>query len=676
MNFFEHQDVARKNTGWLVIFFALAVVGIIVATYLVVAVFIILISGGSVPGLGAGGGNLHAQTYRQSAPAMSLWEPTLLLGIGAGVLLVVGSGTLYKLMELRAGGKRVAETLGGELIDPDRADPQERKLLNVVEEMSIASGTPVPPVYVLRQEEGINAFAAGYTPADAVIGVTQGTVKRLSRDELQGVIAHEFSHILNGDMRLNIRLIGILNGILIIGMVGLIVLRSAFYSSVGRRYRSRRSRGNPLPLIALGAALMAVGYLGMLFGRLIKAAVSRQREFLADASAVQFTRNPSGLAGALKRIGGLTRGSRVVNPSAEEASHMFFGQAKTSWLDALFATHPKLPERIQRIDPSWDGQYISGIIDQPESAPRGRHAAVAGFAGTEPPATRPKESAARVGTLDEAHLTYAAGLIEGLAAPIRAAAHDPFAARAMVYALLINTDQEARDRQLAYLQANDWGAAQTVKELLPHVERMQPRERLPALELTMSALRRLSRTQYADFHATIDALVRADGKTNLFEWMVQQVVLRGLEAEFGKAAPRRIRYYGLGKLTEECSVLLSTLAYAGHRGQQARQSAFAAGAASLEGVGSSLRMMPVSECGLSRLEKVLKRLDETAPRVKRQIIDACAATVMADRDVTATEAEILRAVSAVLGCPMPPLLAEEADAEGQSKSAVRMTASR
>ena len=222
--------------------------------------------------------------------------------------------------------------------------------------MAIASGTPTPPVYMMQEEPGINAFAAGFTPSDAVVGVTRGCVGQLSRDELQGVIGHEFSHILNGDMRLNIRLMGVLFGILVVGLIGSILLRSSLYGSA---LQSRSSRGNSTQvLLIIGGVLMLVGFIGTLVGNLIKASVSRQREFLADASAVQFTRNPSGIAGALKKIGGFEAGSEMMNPHAPESSHMFFGRAVSSGFNSLFATHPPLEERIARLDSSWqpDGE--------------------------------------------------------------------------------------------------------------------------------------------------------------------------------------------------------------------------------------------------------------------------------------------------------------------------------
>ena len=346
MDFFEDQEDARRKTGRLVALFVLAVLSIIASVYAVVSGALVYATG-------------EAQ----------FWRPELFLAVVATTVAVVALGSLYKIAQLRGGGRVVAETLDGKLILSDSVDPQERKVLNVVEEMAIASGTPVPPVYVMQQETGINAFAAGYGPGDAVIGVTRGCIEQLSRDELQGVIAHEFSHILNGDMRLNIRLIGVLNGILIIGIIGYTVMRVMFYSGSGRSRNGGKGGGAAMAMLVVAVGLMVVGFLGTFFGNMIKAAVSRQREYLADGSAVQFTRNPTGVAGALKRIGAYAKGSTVATPRAVEASHMFFARAIKSGFSSMLATHPPLEERIRRIDPGWDGTYPEKRLPEPEPAP-------------------------------------------------------------------------------------------------------------------------------------------------------------------------------------------------------------------------------------------------------------------------------------------------------------------
>ena len=347
MDFFQRQDHARRKSTLLIAYFVLAVVTIALAMYLAACFITPMLS----PDTNSGDSRSTRSTQSRE---ITLWQPQLLLWVGGGTLLVIGLGSLYKIIELRGGGATIANMLGGRLIQPNTNDPGERRLMNVIQEMALASGTPVPPVYVLEEEKGINAFAAGYTPADAVIGVNRGTIDYLSRDELQGVIAHEFSHILNGDMRTNIHLMGVLHGILLIAVIGFYALRFGGLSSG----RSSNNKNNSAAYIMLvGVAALIIGAIGLFFARLIKATLSRQREYLADASAVQFTRNPAGISGALKKIGGLANGSRVLSAESESASHMFFGNARRESSFISFSTHPPLGERIRRLDPSFEGKF-------------------------------------------------------------------------------------------------------------------------------------------------------------------------------------------------------------------------------------------------------------------------------------------------------------------------------
>lgn len=612
-DFFDRQDIARRNTTRLVILFVLAVLTIMASVDLLLAATM----------------GCLARDPETGAIDWALAADPQLLGLAVvGTLVLVGGGSLYKTAQLRGGGRIVAEQLGGRRLNPDTTVPAEQQLLNVVEEMAIASGTPAPPVYLLDQEDGINAFAAGFTPRDAVIGVTRGTAERLSRDELQGVIAHEFSHILNGDMRLNIRLIGLLHGILIIGLLGYFVLRMTAFS--GRSGRRSRQDGNALPLLALGAGLTAVGLFGMFFGNLIKAAVSRQREFLADASAVQFTRQPGGLAGALKKIGGSVSGSTIRSPNAPEASHLFFGRA-TSGFSALFSTHPSLAARIRVIEPSWDGIFPQGAPDADLAiTPRPAGPGVMGLAAAGQAAGGAGLSVTnaieQVGQPGEAHIRYAATLIQSLPAALVSAAHEPHGARAVVYALLLDRGTEPRKRQLAQLSAAaDHGVYQETLRLMRLIEPLDVRVRLPLIEIALPALRALTPVQYQRFKQNVGDLVQVDNRIDLFEWSLQRILLRDLETHYGTVTPPRIRYHTLASLQPQCEVLLSMLAHAGQRDVAAAQQAFARGWQQLE-----------------------------LPEARLQGAVTC---ITADRMVTATEAELLRATAASIGCPMPPLLA-------------------
>jgi Zn-dependent protease with chaperone function len=632
-DFFERQDVARRNTTRLVILFALAVLTLIVSIDLLLAGVMGYL--GRDPDTGAINWALAA-------------DPQVLFLAVFGTLLVAGGGSLFKIAQLRGGGQIVAEQLGGRLLNPDTADPSEQQLLNVVQEMAIASGAPTPPVYLMDHEAGINAFAAGFTPSDAVIGVTRGAADAFTRDELQGVIAHEFSHILNGDMRLNIRLIGLLHGILIIGMLGYFVLRMAAFSGAGRS-RSRQE-SSPLPMLALGAGLMAIGFFGTLFGNLIKAAVSRQREFLADASAVQFTRQPAGIAGALKRIGGATAGSGIESPNAPEASHMFFGRA-TKGFSALFATHPPLAERIRRIDPSWEGELEEG---QAAASSQPAAAGASGFAGSAATVGAPRVD--QVGQpAGEAHIQYAARLVKSLPEQLVSAAHETYGARAVVYALLLDHETAARERQLAHLAgAADPGVYEETLRLMPFVQALDMRARLPLLDMSLPALRGLVVAQYEVFKGNVAALVEADNTIDLFEWSLHRILLHDLDAHFVKRRPPRVRYRSVAAVRPHAELLLSMLAYAGHRDPESAQHGFDEAKRRL-GVPDA-RLHAADAVQFAALDAALAAVEESAPSVKRQVLRAAVACIAADRTVTATEAELLRAMSASIGSPMPPLL--------------------
>ncbi len=647
MDFFEHQEVARKKTGLLVVYFVLAVVLIIASVYGAFAMAFLY-------------GRSHDRTPGgQEFQIERLWDWPLFAAVSLGTLALVGGGSAYRVASLSGGGHSVAEILGGRPIDPDTSDPDERRLLNVVEEMAIASGTPVPPVYLLDHEEGINAFAAGYTPSDAVIGVTRGTVKNLSRDELQGVIAHEFSHILNGDMKLNIRLMGILYGILLISIIGWILFRSTMYQS-NRSRNDDKKGGNPLPL--LGLALYVIGYVGVIFGRLIKAAVSRQREYLADASAVQFTRNPEGIAGALKKIGALAEGSRVKDPEAEEASHMFFGEALGLSAANPMATHPPLVERIQRIEPSFDGDFSEVSLEPP------LHEKIGAATGSQGPRSRagrpgampfnPVESITRIGTLGPQNLAYAAALLDAIPAPVQAQAREPFGACALVYALLLDESVEIRNQQLQRLSQH--AAPEVFRELqriLPSLNGLEAEARWPLVELAVPALRRLSPAQFRTFVENIRQLMEADQRISLFEYALRRMLLRHLGPQFGWGERPTVQHTTIGPLVEPTTVLLSALAQVGANDPAEQARAYRQGVLALHWPAELPGLLPPERSDLKAVDAALKVLANASPRLKKNLLEGCATTIGADGQITLEESELLRAVADSLDCPMPPLLA-------------------
>jgi Zn-dependent protease with chaperone function len=640
MNFFESQDRVHKNTTKLVILFALAVVTLIIMTNLLVMMVF---------------GYLSSEQLANHGTAMQTMDWQVFLTVTTGVAFVVITGSLYKIAALSGGGKNVAEALDGQLIPQNTKDLHQRKLLNVVEEMAIASGTPAPPVYLLADEAGINAFAAGFSPRDAVIGVTQGTIEQLSRDQLQGVIAHEFSHIFNGDMKLNIRLMGVLHGILILGMIGYYILR------FGSHGRSRSKNGGGI--LALGIGLMVIGFAGTFFGGLIKAAVSRQREYLADASAVQFTRNPDGIAGALKRIGGAEFGSAVENPGAPEVSHAFFAQGISGFMASLSATHPPLKKRILAIDPHWDGDfYYKDLVED-----------LAAEEKTQKVKTQPKENRSRdkmaavvagaavlsaidqIGNPKQETIDYARTLLAELPTDIKESAREPFGARAIIYSLLLDNENDIRAKQIQQLKnhADPDVYALTLK-LMAQINELDAQFNLVIIDIAIPALKQLSLSQYKAFKENLIALIQMDSRVDLMEWSLQKILLNHLDGHFFKLSHARPRYAHTKQVRGEIEMMLSVMAYAGHRKRSEAEQAFQAAAKMLEL--KELKLLPQKNISVAGLDKALKKLAKLKPLLKPRILKACAASVVHDQQVLPVEVELLRAFSDVLDCPMPPVI--------------------
>ncbi len=653
MDFFGAQDDARRKTWRLALLFGAAVLSLVVLTNLLVAL---------VYGWAAN----HTRPAAFDPVAMVAALPAEYWAwISLGVVGVVAMASGYKYLMMRRGGRAVAEALGGRLIPPSTTDFRERRLLNVVEEMAIASGMPVPPVYVV-EEPSINAFAAGHSPDDAVIGVNRGTLEHLNRDELQGVIGHELSHVLNGDSRLNLRLIAVLHGILFIGVLG----RGLLYG-VGRGSRRRSGSSGGAPALALGLGLLVIGYAGTFFGNLIKAAVSRQREYLADAAAVQFTRNPAGIAGALKKIGGLGSGSRMRTAAAGEMSHIFFGAAGRMTLGGLLATHPPLEKRIRAVDPHWNGEFVvPAATPEPaaasEAAPEAAHAAPEGVAFAAAPLpsgtdgasalevhATPEALAATVGRLDDRGLAEATRLIAGLPAAVHDAAHDPFSARALMYALVLDDSEDSRKSQLEHLARHaEAGLPETLKRLLPAAASLDEQQRLTLVEMAGPALKQLSSRQYRTFMDNLAALITADQRIELMEWVLHRLLVKELAPHFGAPKIRR-GASGHGPDPDCVRVLLSALAREGGRTPDEAEAAFRAGMAHM---GLEGEFDPRPDPDFRRLNDALRALRKTAPLKKPRLIKACAAAVTADGRVSVREGALLQGIAAALDCPLPPAI--------------------
>ncbi|MDB6167327.1 MAG: peptidase Ste24p [Verrucomicrobia bacterium] len=656
MDFFEAQARARKRTSRLVALFAIAVAGTIAAGYF--ASIFLLAQGSGARRLSRTRHYAAADEAATPARDVALWQPRIFLGVAFATVAVVGLASVFKWSQFSAGGSAVAESVGGRPIDPRTLDLRERRLLNVVEEMAIAAGIPMPTVYVLDEEAGINAFAAGLTTSDAVVAVTRGTLDKLTRDELQGVIGHEFSHILNGDMRLNLQLSALVFGILVIGLAG----RGVLWALARGRVRSNKNSGGALLAIgAVGLALLVIGYVGYFFGRLIQAAVSRQREFLADASAVQFTRNPGGLTGALKKIGGFALGSSLASSKSTAIGHFFFAQGFRSSFGGVWATHPPLEERIRAVDPQFDGQMFTPpeVVDVAHET-----FAAAGFAPgalihstlpNPPPPANAQAVAASVGTLSAATIANAESLLASVPAAVRDAAHAPASAAALLYGLLLADDDAARSGQRALVGARAGSdALRLLDELAPALRTLGPEHKLPLLQLSLPALRNLPPTALAPFLETLDELVHFDGRVSTFEFAVQKILTRSL-ALGRRPKDAVVQLYSFQAVAEEFNVVLSALAHTASNGALDPAAAFAAGAAQLKLLAGKLQLLPPAQCSFERVDAALNQLATASGPIKQRLVQAGAHVVGADGQFLIAEIELLRAIAAAVDCPMPPL---------------------
>ena len=638
MNFFERQEQSRRTSRRLVVLFALAVL-VVVAAVNAVVFFVFASAEGSRTGY---------------TPTLGEWmsaHPGTLLATTLVVVGIIGLASLYKTLVLGGGGGVVARSLGGVRVSPDTTDPQQRRLLNVVEEMSIASGVPMPEVYLLEQELGINAFAAGHNPANAAIGVTRGTLTSLNRAELQGVIAHEFSHILNGDMRLNIRLMGLLFGLLVIALIGRTVLRVTSGSSESKK---------AFPIVLVALAVLVIGYIGLFFGRLIQAAVSRSRESLADASAVQFTRDPTGLRNALLKIGA-SGGSKISNPEVEEVAHMLFAPG----MSRLFATHPAIEDRLKAIDPQFDAKDLDRARAQlvlaserarVEAAPKpssaqkleslinvpGAAAAVAGLVGNP-------------GTV---HMQVARDIRKSLPDDIVAAGRHPDSARALLLGLAFDSNTVVRERQQHYI-AKQIGAqtADAIAQLQSAIDALEPEQRMPALFRTFPALRQLTREERLQLLSGLNGMLQREGHVSLQNYVLRKLAQVQLSDDLNPRA--RARQLPLNVVQKDIQVLFSVLAQHGHTDIESARRAYEVGVHHL-----LPRQRPSFESvqqWAPPLDLALSRLDQLAPIMKEQLVEALVKTVTHDQRLTLGEAELLRAVCATLHCPLPPLVAANAE---------------
>ena len=637
MDFFARQEAARRTTRWLLVAFLISVVLVVLAIDAVV----VLLFGAAEP---------------DASPTAAV------LGTSVVVLAIICGASLFKTLSLRAGGAAVARSLGGTRIERATSDLALKRLHNVVEEMAIASGVTMPEVYVLENEDGINAFAAGNSPADAAIAVTRGAATRLKREELQGVVAHEFSHILNGDMRLNLRLLGWTFGLLAVAIVARTVLNTSPNVSRG----SRKDGAGALMLAAL--AVMLLGYIGVFFGRLLQAAVSRHRERLADASSVQFTRNPTGLTGALLKIAGTHSGSRLVTPEAEEVAHMLFAAG----LPRLFATHPPIEERLKALDPSFKKESLPALAaeaardaERQRAADTSRTPRPEDEAGADAFSSAPDRNvrgsaaqgiAALAGTMASENVRYAQSardaVPEGLRDFVQSADH----ARALVLVVLASKVPEVLTQQRRILESA-YGAEFTTRVLGMQAlaDSLPPALRLPAIQQIFPALRRLSLRERQQLRDVVAALANADDRIDVFECCLTLLLASNLRDEM-EAGP----LHGSASLLQEIDAIHTLFVIL-----------------AIQGTGEDARARRAYEAGISvvlpehrppfrevaqwprALGDSLARLTNLRPFAKKVLIEGLVHCIAHDQKLSVEEGELLRTVCAVLHCPLPPILAPQ-----------------
>jgi len=643
MNFFEHQDKARKQTRLLVIAFGLAVLAIVAAMNLVMMF-----------AFGQAGAAEHGWFSVQFWLANG--EVVLWTSVATVALILLASA--YRSAQLRGGGGQVARELGGVEVTGGSDDPLRRRLHNVVEEMAIASGVPVPQVFVLEHEPGINAFAAGWSPADAAVAVTRGTLESLDRDELQGVIAHEFSHVFNGDMRLNIRLMGVLFGILVLAVVGRRMLVSMRFT------RGRNRNAGAIALVAV--AVVVIGYLGLFFGRWIQSAVSRQREYLADASAVQFTRSPEGIAGALKKIGARASGSRL-KANSDEVGHMLFAMGLSG---RLFSTHPPLEKRIRKIDPSFQPSEFAELAREMEKhqqslkAERERQQAAQEAAAADLPGGLSLDPSAMIDTIGEpgvGQAVLAAALIARVPAPLQRAAHsDEWVPELLLY-LLLARDSDTREKQLLMVAETLGSESESQVRDLIGIQPELPRTlRLPLLEMAFPALRRHPEYELVELMRLVESLIDADGRIEVFEFVLARLLNRDIEQALSPSSNPPSGSDSLADHARGVSDLVGILALHGHPDDpDAALAACERALKSVEGIGipdpQSFR-----EGWQTRLDAVFKALDTLKPDARRALMEIMVRCARHDDKVVATEYELLRLVAGVLRVPLPIAGGQEA----------------
>ncbi len=627
MNFFEQQELARHNTRWLIILFVLAVCALVLITLTFLTLFPWQTHAESFYGDGSNQPLICLMTTGCDFWASVAAHSDKLLAVATVLVVIIGGASLFKWFSLKQGGKTVAEMMGATELKSNTGNIAEKRLLNVVEEMALAANMPVPAVYVMRDEYGINAFAAGFSPKDAVIAVTAGALESLNREQLQGVIGHEFSHILNGDMRLNMHMIAVLFGIMFITEAGYVFLRSG-------RSSDRRNNGM---VFMLGLGLVVIGSVGTLFGNMIKAAISRQREFLADASSVQFTRNPGAIADALKVIGGCSEGSVIDNGHGGEISHLFFGEALAR-MHSLFATHPPLPQRIKRIEPRWNGEYLQPLLPQTtgdaeenpeeEKAPINFEPALASFM-----------AAAMAVTADQSPAIKPEDTL-----------HDPLGAAAAICCLLLPQDKTGNPGLLATIEKT-WPELHQAMATSPWQQSAR-QDFLPIVELATSALRQLSAADYVRLKQCLLMLMKADGEIDVYEWALYYLLKSSMDCHFGQAIMSRSQYKNVQDIEPELRTVIGMVIQSTQQNEQCKARAYERAYAVCGITISANNNEAIAKTSIEEFTAAIKKLTNAYPLLKSRVVKALIDAAKSDGELEIIERNVIKAIGAAIDTPI------------------------
>lgn len=670
MDFFAHQDRARKLTRWLVFYYVLAVLLVLIALNLIfIGVFETIVIPAYVD-----------EDAIQQGRDVALLAQVIAWVTGIATLVIVG-GTGVRLSQVSSmTGGQVAESFGGRQILPGTTNFQEKQLLNIIEEMSIAAGIAVPQVFVLEGEESLNAFAAGWSENEAAVAVTQGSLNYLNRDELQGLIAHEFSHILNGDMKLDMRLVGVVFGLELIFLIGWFIFRIILNGSslrVSNDDDNKKGGGGIIVILLIALAVAVIGLIGKTAADIIRAAISRQKEYLADASAVQFTRNPEGIGYTLIKIGVLNNDIPLQSANAAACGHFFFTSIfKSNFWTHLWDSHPPLDKRIQRILPGYNGEIPQRVREEISNPPGLR---VDNQSSAEE--TNPKSASARrrfvrglaLGTLTggeqippeaafvkqgvssespkPASLLQSAGikarsaLTEQQYALIDSNLRDIYGVQTIFYALLLDSSEEIRKIQIRLLQQN--APDNLIRETLRRVElvsQLPPEEKIVTAELGIPAIKLMSVNQYNVFKKNIAALTEADKKIDLFEFSLRMMIIGRLDSYFNVNKPYKI----ISQFNEIANEFAAALGYIAWQGAENSEEAIQAYAAAINAVNLNIPIPEQKACSLSSFAAALKKLQHANSTIKNQLITALSCCVNYDGKITPREKELIFSIKASL----------------------------